>query len=275
MRLISFFLLLLPVTAMAEQVYWQDSPVNLVISQSQPRKIILPGEIINVSVREPVKQASRIVRLPKTNYLHWQAESSFQDEVAIITIKGNKNYLFSVSVQDELPDTELTLIDDNHSQSYDMASDLGLDPGEINPGTPPNQGQTTTPMPVQATVEQREAYTYDQLVAFAAQHHMGPVRLIKALPGVTSIPVKQKPAPLLRFFQGSTIPIKSWTDGEVFVTSVAVRNTSSLRFEIDVRWLNGRFLFFVPPIALPDKKSIYNSAWAFVVSDRPFWEALK
>lgn len=284
-RLTSLFLMTaLSFSVNAETVTWQDSPVTLVISQTEARKIIFPATIKKVAVREPIKQASQIFRTPNTNYFHWKAGQVFKDELAVITVgdgSSTKNYTLLVTVDDAIPDPELTITDPSlsFSQSYDMATDLGLEPGDIDPGTPPAGGQmSTTPMPSTDYVVQQEsraAYTYDQLAAFAAQNHMGPARLIKPLTGVTSIPVKSRPARLLNYFQGQTVPVKSWTDGDVYVTSVAIKNTSNLDLEIDVRWLRGRFLFFVPPVRLPNKNSLYNTAWLFVISEKPFWEAIK
>jgi len=226
-------------------VIWDKTPIPLTLKTGVEKRIEFPTSLASVDL--PAHLQPPISNLIFTgNTLYWTAHHAWPGTRLIATTTDGTVYLIDATAS---PDT-------GNAQPLIIVSPqpTPLPDGDDAKGSKP-------------------VYDDIDLVRYAAQQLHGPKRLVKPLPGVTRVPVRQQRLPLI---QGGTLdarPIAQWQDAHdgLYVTAVAVRNTTDRVISLNPLTLRGRWKFAVPhQPSVTERGTLGDTTAWYLVSTAPF-----
>jgi len=235
-----------------EHIIWDRSPIPVVLPVGRERRIDFPVAV-KLVVPKGAVSASRPIQIREDGSVYWTATRKFTTQrVQAITFTGY-SYLLDVSAEKGGSSHPLVIIDERVPAEEDGEAD--------------RQGG--------------RVYDYDivDLTRYAAQHVYAPGRLLKAMPGMTRIPVSAGACSprLYRFRELSFEPLASWQSPGIptrYVTAVRVTSGSSDETVFDPRRLRGEWLAASAQhtVLEPAGADGDHTTW-YLVSARPFEES--
>ncbi|MEW8139166.1 MAG: TIGR03749 family integrating conjugative element protein [Candidatus Thiodiazotropha endolucinida] len=235
-----------------EHIVWDRSPIQVTLPLGNERRIDFPVPV-KLNVPKTLINASKPIQIREDGSVYWTATKAFDAQrVQAITFTGY-SYFLDVSAKKEGASHPIVILDDR----------LPVD--EIK--------KTADKM-------KRLSYDYDSadLVRYASQHNYAPTRLIKALPGITRIPVSSRSCTkyLYRFHPLSFEPVAQWQSPTIptrYITAVRVTSSSSDEVVFDPRLLRGDWIAASAQHAVLDPAGTDgdNTTW-YLVSEHPFEE---
>ena len=235
-----------------EHVVWDRSPIPVVLPVGRERRIDFPVAV-KLVVPKGAVSASKPIQIREDGSVYWTATRKFATQrVQAITFTGY-SYLLDVSAEKGGASHPLVIIDERVPAEAD---------GEAG-----GEGEL--------------AYDYDivDLTRYAAQSVYAPSRLVRAMPGVTRIPVSAGACSprLYRFRDLSFEPLASWQSPGIptrYVTAVRVISRSSSETVFDPRRLRGEWLAATAQHSVlePAGADGDHTTW-YLVSARPFEES--
>ena len=256
-------LLLLPVAqaqaAENRRITWRGEPIKIELGVNQERRLTFPADIFVEynKATDPGLQRSRIQIIKNTAYL--KATNSVPSSRLIIgDIKSQKRYLLDVQAVKTSKHYPQVVVEDGANTSSTSSSDSG---GNI---------------PYPAFQGSRSA-GYVSLIRFAAKELYAPDRLRGTEKNISRASVTRKRVHhLLRGHVGDTHPVAAWKSGELYVTALKVKNTTSQALFLDPRDVLGawRAVSFQSN-RLEAKGKNGDTTAMYVVSDLPFSQAIR
>ena len=205
----------------AEHVVWDKNPIKVTLPVGQERRIDFPVPG-NIELPATLVAASKPVQLREDGSAYWTATEPFKAaRVRYITNTGYSYFLDVEAVKDG-PNYPLIIVDDRVKRDDSAPGNLA---GNL----------------AQVTAD----YDFVDLARYASQSVYGPERLIKLLPGVTRVSVKNGPRQLYRGGQLLMEPLASWKSASIpsqYVTAVRVSSNSLDDVTLDPRRLRGEWL---------------------------------
>ncbi|HFD80636.1 MAG TPA: TIGR03749 family integrating conjugative element protein [Gammaproteobacteria bacterium] len=223
-------------------VIWDKTPIPVQLKVNVEKRIEFPDALASVDL--PVALRAPVSTLIFTgNTLYWTAHQPWAGDRLIVTTTSGTVYLIDASANEASGDDQPLIV---------VPQAPAADTGE------------------KAT---ERHYDMVDLVRFAAQHLHGPRRLVKPLPGVERIPVRQQPLPLVRGGTLDARPVAQWHDGRDgwYVTAVAVRNATQRVIALDPLALRGQWRFAAPhQPSVTGRGSLGDTTVWYLVSTAPF-----
>ncbi len=237
-----------------EHVVWDRSPIQVMLPVGKERRIDFPVPVKLVVPNDGVS-ASKPIQIREDGSVYWTATKAFKKlRVQAITLTGY-SYLLDVEAKKGAASHPIVIIDERVPVEEDE----------------------------QTVAELRLTYDYDivDLTRLAAQSIYAPERLVKALPGITRIPVSGQACAsrLYRFHDLAFKPLASWQSPGVparYVTAVRVTSKSRETTVFDPRLLRGDWLAASAQHSVlePAGYDGDNTTW-YLVSAGPFEEACR
>jgi integrating conjugative element protein (TIGR03749 family) len=256
-------LLLLPVAqaqaAETRRITWTGEPIKIELGVNQERLLTFPADIFVEynKATDPGLQRIRIQIIKNTAYL--KATSSVPSSRLIIgEIKSQKRYLLDVQAVKTSKHYPQVVVEDGTSTS---STSSGLSGSNI---------------PYPAFQENRSA-GYVSLIRFAAKELYAPDRLRGTDKNITRATVtKKRVHHLLRGHVGDTRPVAAWKSGELYITALEVKNTTSQPLFLDPRDARGAWkAVSFQNNRLEAKGKNGDTTAMYVVSDLPFSQAIR
>lgn len=236
----------------AQHVLWDKTPIPITLPLNEERLIRFPLAISIVD--SELDKNIGLMKIQDALYLN--AKESFANKRLVVQLMPEgETIVLSLSASKEATDTapiEVLL----SSDSEDLKT---LEHDE----EPPQINKMLEVNPV-------------SLTRFAIQSLYAPERLLVIPPGVSRTAMRTHKNITLVY--GASIlarPLISWQGGDLYVTAIALKNELKKRVIIDPHHLIGNWqtATFYPTNTL-DARGNADSTTVFVVSDRPFGEAL-
>ena len=199
-----------------ERIIWQKTPIELTLSVGKEQRIDFPGPV-RIGLPATLQPILRVQSVAGTLYL--LAHQPFEPtRVMVRAIESGAVYLLDLSADNKsTPPATIQIFDPEMEQS-----ELNSDPGEPSPIFP--------------------TYGYVALTRFAAQQLYAPARLLRDLPGVVRVPVRRESVPLIHGGEVAAEPLVAWRAGNLYLTAVKLRNSTSQAVTLDPRTLRGSWL---------------------------------
>ena len=199
-----------------ERITWQKTPIDLVLSVGKEQRVDFPGPV-KVGLPAALQPILRVQSVAGTLYL--LAHQTFEPtRVMVRAIESGAVYLLDLSADNQSTPTAAIQIFDPEVEQSELSSDPSV------------------PSPILPT------YGYVALTRFAAQQLYAPARLLRDLPGVVRVPVRREAVPLVHGGQVIAEPLVAWRAGDLYLTAVKLRNSTSQAVTLDPRKLRGTWL---------------------------------
>jgi integrating conjugative element protein (TIGR03749 family) len=232
-----------------ERLFWDKVPLRITLPVGKERLVTFSAA---VRLGMPGTLAAKLRTQSNQGTVYWLAHEVFDiQRIEVREIKSNRIYLIDLSASKKsgLSDTPIEVI---NKQTEDE--------------------QTS----VKRTAKKSQTPGYVALTRFAAQQLYAPARLLKAAPGIHRVSVARHTSThLIRGEQIKAIPVAGWQSGSLYVTAVALKNTSQQYITLDPRALRGawRTATFQHTRLHPAGSEADTTA-VYLISDRPFHEVL-
>ena len=232
-----------------ERIIWQKTPIELALSVGKEQRIDFPGPV-RIGLPVSLQPILRVQSVAGTVYL--LAHQPFeQTRVMVRAIEGGAVYLLDLSADNKSTPTAAIQIFDPELEK----SELSSDPAEPSPTFP--------------------TYGYVELTRFAAQQLYAPARLLRNLPGVVRLPVRRAAVPLIHGGQVIAEPLVAWRAGDLYLTAVKLKNSTSNPVTLDPRTLRGSWLTATfQHNRLLGAGNEADTTVVYLISARPFETAL-
>ena len=232
-----------------ERILWQKTPIELALSVGKEQRIDFPGPV-RIGLPAALQPILRVQSVAGTLYL--LAHQPFeQTRVMVRAIEGGAVYLLDLSADNKSAPTAAIQIFDPELEK----SELSSDPVELSPTFP--------------------KYGYVALTRFAAQQLYAPARLLRDLPGVMRVPVRRAAIQLIHGGQVTAEPLVAWRAGNLYLTAVKLRNSTSQALTLDPRTLRGSWLTATfQHNRLHAAGDEADTTVVYLISARPFESAL-
>ncbi len=245
--------------AETRRITWTGEPIKIELGVNQERRLTFPADIFVEynKATDPGLQRIRIQIIKNTAYL--KATNSVPSSRLIIgEIKSQKRYLLDVQAVKTSKHYPQVVVEDGTNTSSTASSDSG---GNI---------------PYLAFQGSRSA-GYVSLIRFAAKELYAPDRLRGTEKNITRVSVtKKRVHHLLRGHVGDTHPVAAWKSGELYVTALKVKNTTSQPLFLDPRDVRGAWkAVSFQNNRLEAKGKNGDTTAMYVVSDLPFSQAIR
>ncbi|MCP5417431.1 MAG: TIGR03749 family integrating conjugative element protein [Chromatiaceae bacterium] len=199
-----------------ERIIWQKTPIELALSVGKEQRVDFPGPV-RIGLPATLQPILRVQSVAGNLYL--LAHRPFEPtRVMVRAIESGAVYLLDLSADNKSAPTAAIQIFDPEVEQSDLSSDQ------------------TEPSPIFPT------YGYVALTRFAAQKLYAPARLLRDLPGVVRVPVRRKSVQLIHAGQVTAEPLVAWRAGDLYLTAVKLRNSTSHPVTLDPRTLRGTWL---------------------------------
>ena len=244
-KIVSLWLCLISLShaLQSEHMVWEKVPLNIELPLKQERLIQFPQAIKIID--QNLSPALDILKVKGSIYL--KAQDHFKNARIIVQL---------------IPDGDVIILNLKADKQFNNTT-----PIEILTDDPKREGQTAS-----------SHYEYDaiQLTRFAIQALFAPERVQQIPNGVYRTPMQTHKT--ISLFYGASIeahPIASWRGGSLHITAVELKNLLNKGIKLKPETLMGDWqtASFYPVNRLPARKS-HESTTVFLVSDRPFHEAL-
>jgi integrating conjugative element protein (TIGR03749 family) len=243
----------LEVMASATQhVVWDKTPIHIMLPLNQERLIRFPLAISIVD--SGLDKNMGIMKVEDALYLN--SRKPFNNKRLVVQLMPDgESIVLSISASKEATDAapiEVLLAEQNAQPSEESHGDAPQEvkkPHEVNPVL---------------------------LTRFAIQSLYAPERLLVTPPGVARAPMRTHKNIALVYGASITArPLISWQGDDLYVTAIELKNELNKRVVISPAKLLGNWqtASFFPTNTLEARGSA-DTTTAFVVSDRPFGEAL-
>ena len=232
-----------------ERILWQKTPIELTLSVGKEQRVDFPGPV-RIGLPAALQPILRVQSVAGTLYL--LAHQPFEPtRVMVRAIEGGAVYLLDLSADNKsTPTAAIQIFDPELEQS-----ELSSDPAEPSPTFP--------------------TYGYVALTRFAAQQLYAPARLLRDLPGVVRVPVRRAAVPLIHGGQVAAEPLVAWRAGNLYLTAVKLKNSTSNPVTLDPRTLRGNWLTATfQHNRLHGAGDEADTTVAYLISARPFETAL-
>lgn len=232
-----------------ERIVWAKAPIALSLPVGKERMVTFPGDV-RAGVPPALADALRTQSVAGTVY--WLARKPFPPtRIQIQEIDSGRVYLLDLRAESDT---------------------TSIAPVEIvvRPSTSREPDSPTPASPVSQRVD------YVSLTRYAAQQMYAPKRLLRDPPGVHRAPLRIKRAvALVRGGAIEATPLTTWRGGELYVTTVKLRNVTSAPVALDPRELRGQWLAATLQHArlLPHGDEA-DTTCVYLISARPFDESL-
>jgi integrating conjugative element protein (TIGR03749 family) len=119
---------------------------------------------------------------------------------------------------------------------------------------------------------------YQELIRYGASQLYAPDRLVEVNSKMVRVPMRT--TQLVSLVPGHfvySMPISQWSDGDLYVTAVLVRNKTNAKQKISLKNIKGNWAAasIYPNAILSDAHSSKNSTTVFLVSSVPFNQAIE
>ena len=232
-----------------ERILWQKTPIELTLSVGKEQRVDFPGPV-RIGLPASLQPILRVQSVAGTVYL--LAHQPFeQTRVMVRAIESGAVYLLDLSADNKSTPTAAIQVFDPEVEK----SELSSDPAEPSPTFP--------------------TYGYVALTRFAAQQLYAPARLLRDLPGVVRVPVRRAAVPLIHGGQVIAEPLVAWRAGDLYLTAVKLRNSTSQAVTLDPRTLRGSWLTATfQHNRLHGSGDEADTTVVYLISARPFETAL-
>ena len=219
-------LLLLPVAqaqaAETRRITWTGEPIKIELGVNQERRLTFPADIFVEynKATDPGLQRIRIQIIKNTAYL--KATNSVPSSRLIIgEIKSQKRYLLDVQAVKTSKHYPQVVVEDGANTSSTSSN--------------PSGSSITYP-----AFQGSRSAGYVSLIRFAAKELYAPDRLRGTDKNITRATVTRKRVHhLLRGHVGDTHPVAAWKSGDLYITALEVKNTTSQPLFLDPRDVRG------------------------------------
>jgi len=221
-----------------DDVYFAEKPINMIISVKKDSLIYFPNP---VKVKDDFANHAEImvtndVVLIKAKSIFDSKKIIFQDLVT------SKVYIFSVS------------------------SGNGKSPRNVRVILPKKETNN------KAVMSEKGAYI--TLTQHASMSLYYPERYMPNTRGIREVKLNKEDASYFVSFNAKATPISAWKGFGLFITAIKITNLESEKINIDPRkHFRGDWLFLTPQHSWLGEIS-NNITTVYVISERPFWEAL-
>ncbi len=207
----------------------------------------------------------RLIQFPKSIKIIDQEISQFMDVLKVkdsLYIKSHRQFDHSRIIAQLIPDGEVIILNlkaDHHLKDNTPIKILIDDSKQNN-----------------ETTDSHYEYNAIQLTRFAIQALYAPLRLQEVPNYIYRVPMQtHKTVPLLYGSGVEAHPIASWRGGHLYVTAVELKNLVLHPIQLLPEHIIGNWqtVSFYPNYRLPPR-NIHESTTVFLVSDKPFHEAL-
>ena len=201
---------LLPLIAVASdlELEWDGIPLEITLEVGVERFVHFP-QAVDVGVTTALAEVLRVQSIDDTVY--FTATIPFDSQrVLVRSREGSKVIILELKAQDKPVSSEHVYI-----------AFADKDREEIR----------------------NEAYSYGDLVRFAAQHFYAPKRLRTTTEKIQRVGISQKLSRLVRHESIKVISASSWkTETGTYVTGVVIKNTANFAIELNPHMLRGQWL---------------------------------
>ncbi len=240
---------------LTERILWQKTPIRLVLTVGQERRVDFPGPV-KVGVPPPLASKLRVQSIAGTLYLlaHREFDAT---RVMVREAESGRMYLLDVTAKSEGGSVSPVTI-------YAVEESADLKGPEADTGPEENTAQPALP-----------GYGYVTLTRFAAQQLYAPARLLRDLPGVVRVPVKRNKVALIRGAAVTAEPLVAWRAGDRYLTAVKLTNRTDRALTLDPRTLRGDWLSAAfQHNRLLKKGDEADTTALYLISARPFEASL-
>jgi len=270
----------------AQTAFYGGDPVDIVLGTGKTLRVVFDF-VGHIGVPAEIAQRLDIKTLPSGIFL--TANSPFEAHVVQVRNADNTRvipvYLSAIGTADpvypKLPD-RLTVVDGTvASPDPPPVIAKALQPVEIAPAPAPKLTPPEKPLlkeTVAKVIPRARSRRNTGLVDFVrmlAQQHYGPARLANDLNGAEKLTINSiEPVRLIPGARVETTPVNSYAWRNYVGTAIEIRNPGNTDFAIDPR----QFLGYWRYAAVLDRRSVIGAgetAIVFLISDRPFGEALR
>lgn len=216
--------------------------------------------------------AERMITFPSAVEVHNTNSDLTTDKVSILNNDGTlyikaKKEFNPIRIPVVLKDSgQVILMDLSSKENADNSSVEVLFPSKQN-DTNNNLGQGG----------KTAAINYTILTRYAVQHLYSPERLIEENFNINRTPMfTSKSVDLVYGVQITAMPLISWRGGDLYVTSVLLKNRLNKRVHLSPLQLKGQWLAatFYPTNYVTAKGDLHDRTTLILISDRPFNESL-
>lgn len=230
-----------------DHVVWQNIPIRLVLPVGRERRIDFPTTV-KIEWPRAVEDKTQRLQIRENGSVYWTAAAPFESQRVNVMTTTGETYLLNVEARENASARTLVILDERF-------------PTQETKPSKPKKRRTAPPDAV-------------DLVRYAAQMLYGPRRVVKAVPGVTQIPIDTQDIPLYKGGALRTSPIAQWKAGALYVTAVRVTADSLEPVELDPRLLRGDWISATPQHSwVAESGGVGDTTAWYLVSDRPFEEA--
>lgn len=230
--------------ANTEHVIWDKTPIHITLPLNQERLVHFP-QAVQIIESEASDKLS-VLKIQDAVYL--KAKESFNNQRLLLQL---------------MPQGEVII--------------LSLSADEKITSTDPVEVLLEKIDPIQQTTENKSSFDLNAitLTRFAIQSLYSPERLLTVPDGVSRTPMQTRRN--INLIYGASIgarPLISWHGGDFYVTAVELENQLKQEVILDPRKILGNWqtATFYPANTLTHRG---NTTTVFLVSDRPFNEALQ
>lgn len=223
-----------------DDVYFAGKPINMIISVKKDSLIYFPNP---VKVKDDF---ANHVEIMVTNDVVLIKAKSFFDSKKIIfqDLVTSKVYIFSVS------------------------SGSGKSPRNVRVILPKKEKNN------KVVISEKGAYV--TLTQHASISLYYPQRYLPNTKGIREVKLNKEDANYFVSFNAQATPVSAWKGFGFFITAVRITNLESKIIHIDPRkHFRGDWLFLTPQHSWLGDDSNNNVTTVYVISERPFWEALR
>lgn len=262
MRVLYLLLGVIALPALADvRRVWDEKPLTLVLPVNQEVRVIFPTD---VDIQVPMGIGERLQSLaPNTRMIYWTATDSFEPARIIATANDGKTvYILDVAANAN-GIAEDVVIEDPARQPLQEAPVIS----EGNAETDAEEAPLEDPTEI-------------LLTRFASQTLYAPSRLIPVDARIMTVtsPVLDAQFPLLQSAHGERFAVSvvgAWMGFGQYVTAVLIKNTTSLRFQLDLSRVRGNFTHIsAQHLMMGAAGSLEDRTTLYLISSQPFNEAL-
>lgn len=236
-----------------EHVVWNKVPISFVVPVGDERMISFPGSIA-VHNTDSSLTTDKVSIMNNAGTLYIRAKKSFNATRLAIELKATGQIiLVDLSAAPNADDSPVGVVMPSASTRAGARSSKN----KAKPASAP--------------------MSYARLMRYAVQQLFSPERLIKNDRAIHRTPMfTTKSVNLVHGHAVFTMPLISWRGGDLYITAVLLKNTQQHRISLSPKNIKGKWLAasFYPTPYVTAKKQLHDRTTLFLISDRPFNEAL-
>lgn len=279
-KLLFSLLLLLSFPISAKQVVLSEKPISIHLPIKKELIVKFPQAVTHTSLLNEQDATVLSTLLSPEGILYMTAVEGFEPSRMVAELVDGRLVMLDVSASDLGPfDSEITITEKPTIQETDPAQIQVIhEKPEKNPYLPDflKDGEAKTLNSARDAASNVEALQYHVLVQQAFRQYVGPARLAG---GYLGQEIKVNTAyldRLIRLNDGrlKIALLKSWKNGDYYVTVLLVNNLSHDPIAFDPRAIRGRWVFAAAlhPVLAPSGMAEDRTLWA-LISKVPFEKA--